>query len=339
MIGNGPFMMDSPGQRPARSCWCATTTGPATSRRQEGQARQDHLQDHQGRRVGATPTSRPANVDDGHDPVGPVRGRPWRSTATRPSRRSSASYYFDFGFDRPAASAATRTSSCARRSRWPSTATRSTRRCTRAPARCPTGITPPGIPGFKEGICKYCTYRPGRGQEAVQGMEGRRQQAAPARSRSTSTPAAATRTWSRSSRQNLKDLGIDVDAEPDRREVLRRPWPTAAATSAAPVGTPTTRRTATSCSTCSARLRIGGNNLGSFYDPKFDDLVAKAQAELDDTKRAELYQQAEDYLLNTATATVPINWYTGDQVYADKVVNYDQPPLGIILWERVGVKK
>jgi oligopeptide transport system substrate-binding protein len=83
---------------------------------------------------------------------------------------------------------------------------------------------------------------------------------------------------------------------------------------------------------------VGGNNNGSFSDPKFDDIVTKAQAEPDDTKRAELYQQAEDYLLNTVTATIPINWYTGDQVYSEKVVNYDQPPLGIIQWQTVGVR-
>ncbi len=83
---------------------------------------------------------------------------------------------------------------------------------------------------------------------------------------------------------------------------------------------------------------VGGNNEGSFSDPQFDAILAQAQAEVDDTKRAELYQQAEDYLLNTVIATVPINWYTGDQVYADKVLGYDQPPLSIIQWQMVGVK-
>jgi len=82
---------------------------------------------------------------------------------------------------------------------------------------------------------------------------------------------------------------------------------------------------------------VGGNNNGSFSDPKFDDLVKQAQSEPDDAKRADLYQQSEDYLLNTAIATIPINWYTGDQVYSSKVVNYDQPPLGIIQWQTVGV--
>ena len=84
---------------------------------------------------------------------------------------------------------------------------------------------------------------------------------------------------------------------------------------------------------------IGGNNLGSFKDAKFDEILAKAQAETDDTKRAELYQQSEDYLLNTQVAAVPLNWYVGDQVYAKNVVGYSEPPLTAIMWERVGIKK
>ena len=58
-----------------------------------------------------------------------------------------------------------------------------------------------------------------------------------------------------------------------------------------------------------AKVSIDGNNLGRFDDPKFEALIAKAQAETDDVKRGELYNAAEDYLLNTITATIPLNWY------------------------------
>ena len=83
---------------------------------------------------------------------------------------------------------------------------------------------------------------------------------------------------------------------------------------------------------------VGGNNMGSFSDPVFDDLVNTAQSEPDSAKRSQLYRDAETYLLNDSTGTVPINWYNGDQVYADNVVGYTQPPLGIIAWENVGIK-
>ncbi|MGB2757747.1 MAG: hypothetical protein WBD02_08810, partial [Acidimicrobiia bacterium] len=65
---------------------------------------------------------------------------------------------------------------------------------------------------------------------------------------------------------------------------------------------------------------------------------AKAQKTTDAAERGKLYNSAEDILLNKQTIVVPMNWYTGDHVYADNVVNYDQPPLGLILWERVGLK-
>ncbi len=59
---------------------------------------------------------------------------------------------------------------------------------------------------------------------------------------------------------------------------------------------------------------------------------------VDPVKRGDLYNQAEEYLLNTKTATIPLNWYTGDQAYNKDLINYDQPPLGQILWQRVGKK-
>jgi oligopeptide transport system substrate-binding protein len=48
-----------------------------------------------------------------------------------------------------------------------------------------------------------------------------------------------------------------------------------------------------------------------------------------------LYREAEDLLVNTQTAIIPVNWYTGDQVYSEGVTGYGQPPLGIIAWERI----
>ena len=200
----------------------------------------------------------------------------------------------------------------------------------------PTGVTPPGIPGFKEGICKYCAYDQAAAQQAFDDWK--------AAGNSLSGPITLDYNTGGSHQdvvaivqENLKAIGIDSTPNP----VAEKYFGTMADGG---------------CHVCRAgwyadyptygnfmfdlysTASVGGNNNGSFSDPKFDALVAQAQAEPDDTKRAELYQQSEDYLLNTAIATIPINWYTGDQVYSDKVVNYDQPPLGIIQWQTVGVK-
>ena len=83
-------------------------------------------------------------------------------------------------------------------------------------------------------------------------------------------------------------------------------------------------------------VSIGQNNIGRYNDPDFEKLIADAQAEPDATKRGELYVQAEKHLLNDTTSTIPLNWYVGDQVYRDGIINYDQPPLVLISWEKVG---
>jgi len=199
----------------------------------------------------------------------------------------------------------------------------------------PTGVTPPGIPGFKEGICKYCAFDQAAAQTAFDDWK--------AAGHSLSGPITLDYNTGGSHQdvvaivqENLKAIGIDSVANP----VAEKYFPTMADGG---------------CHVCRAgwyadyptygnfmfdlysTASVGGNNNGSFSDPKFDDLVKQAQSEPDDAKRADLYQQSEDYLLNTAIATIPINWYTGDQVYSSKVVNYDQPPLGIIQWQTVGV--
>jgi oligopeptide transport system substrate-binding protein len=200
-----------------------------------------------------------------------------------------------------------------------------------------TGVTPPGIPGFKADICKYCHFDKDAAQKAFDDWK--------AAGNSLSGPitidfntGAGHEDVVAIVQDNLKAIGIDSKTNP----VSQKYFGTMAAGG---------------CHVCRAgwyadyptygnfmfdlysTASVGGNNNGSFSDPKFDDLVNQAQAQPDDTKRAELYQQAEDYLLNTAIATIPINWYTGDQVFnKDKVVNYDQPPLGIIQWQLVGVK-
>jgi oligopeptide transport system substrate-binding protein len=201
----------------------------------------------------------------------------------------------------------------------------------------PTGIVMPGIPGFKEGLCKYCKYDKAAAQKAFDEWK--------AAGNALNGPitidyntGAGHQDVVAIIQENLKALGIDSKPNLVSEKYFG---------SMAKGG----------CHLCRSgwyadyptygnfmldlfgKASIGGNNMGSFTDEKFEGLLTKAQAEPDDTKRAALYQEAEAYLLNDVTAAVPINWYKGDQVYSDKVVGFDQPPLGIIVWERVGVKK
>ncbi|KLR61091.1 ABC-type oligopeptide transport system, periplasmic component [Actinobacteria bacterium IMCC26207] len=199
-----------------------------------------------------------------------------------------------------------------------------------------TGITPNGIPGFEPGLCKFCTFDPTAAKALItQWKEAGGQLTGPItldfNTDSGNEPVVAI------IQQNLKAVGIDSELN----GISEKYFGTMAEGG---------------CHFCRAgwyadyptygnfmfdlysTASVGGNNMGSFSDPVFDDLVNTAQSEPDSAKRSQLYRDAETYLLNDSTGTVPINWYNGDQVYADNVVGYTQPPLGIIAWENVGIK-
>ena len=79
---------------------------------------------------------------------------------------------------------------------------------------------------------------------------------------------------------------------------------------------------------------LGGNNYG-FDNEEFDSVVDEAKATTDKDAQAELFQQAEQILLNDQVAAVPINWYRGDYAYGNDVAVFPQTNFGLILWEQV----
>lgn len=201
----------------------------------------------------------------------------------------------------------------------------------------PTGVVMPGIPGFKKDLCKFCVYDLGESKKLMQQWKDGGGKLDGPITVNFNTGGGHEDVVS-IVQENLKAVGIESTTDPVSEKYFgtmrkggcrfcRAGWY---------ADYPTYGNFTLDLFSTTA---VGGNNNGSFSDPKFDELLSKAQAEVDDTKRGELYNQAEEYLLNDRMAVVPFNWYTGDQVYGDKVTNYDQPPLGIILWERVGIKK
>lgn len=201
-----------------------------------------------------------------------------------------------------------------------------------------TGITPPGIPGFKADLCDYCKSDPVAAKKLYDEWvaDGGKLDAP---LKLSFNAGGSHETVFAIIQANLKDvLGVDAEfnaieesyfkvvAEEGACQICRSGWyadyPTYGNFMVDLFG----------------KVSIGGNNLGRFDDAKFEGLLADALKETDDVKRGELYQQAEERLLNEATAAIPLNWYVGDHVYRDTLVNYDQPPLGSIIWEKVGKK-
>jgi ABC-type oligopeptide transport system substrate-binding subunit len=199
----------------------------------------------------------------------------------------------------------------------------------------PTGITPPGIPGFKEDLCDYCQYDVEAAQAAFDEWK--------AAGNSLDAPikiqfnaGAGHEDVVNIFVENLSAIGIDAEAVP------------------IPSETYFTQLADGACQLCRSGWyadyptydnfmydlfhtdSIGGNNHGFHSNPDFDKLVDDAKSNTDTDAAAEQYNQAEEILLNDEIATVPVNWYRGDYVWDDTdLANFPQSPLGLISWEQI----
>ncbi len=84
---------------------------------------------------------------------------------------------------------------------------------------------------------------------------------------------------------------------------------------------------------------IGGNNEGRYHNAAFDGLVDEAKRTVDPARQAGLFQQAEELLLNTDMAAIPINFYKGGEVYnPKKIASLPIDGLGKVAWEQVKLR-
>jgi ABC-type oligopeptide transport system substrate-binding subunit len=199
-----------------------------------------------------------------------------------------------------------------------------------------TGITPPGIPGFQEGLCDYCEYDPEAAQAAYEEWQ--------AAGNSLTEPLPIQLNADAGHEpvvqiiiDNLDAIGIPATAEPIPSEtyfgqlaegacvICRAGWL---------ADYPTYDNFMFDLFDTSA---LDGNNYG-YSNPEFDELLAEAKATNDADEAADLYQQAEQILLNDDIGTIPINWYLGTVVYnPDEVANLTQTPDFHIVWETVAL--
>ena len=201
-----------------------------------------------------------------------------------------------------------------------------------------TGITPPGIPGFKADIGKYAKTDAAEAKKLYDEWvaDGGTLDGPIKISFNT---GGSHQTVVEIMQANLKDvLGIDVELnaiDEDYFKVIAQPGACQVCRSGWYADYPTYGNFMVDLF---GKVSIGGNNLGGYDDAKFEENLSNALKETDPTKRGEFYQAAEERLLNETTNAIPLNWYTGDQVFRDTVINYDQQPLGNILWEKIGKK-
>ena len=200
-----------------------------------------------------------------------------------------------------------------------------------------TGITPPGIPGFKADIGKYAKT------DAVEAKKLYDEWVADGGKldgpiKISFNSGGSHQTVVEIMQANLKDvLGLDIELNPideDYFKVIAEEGACQVCRSGWYADYPTYGNFMVDLF---GAVSIGGNNLGRNDDPKFEELLGNALKETDATKRGEYYQQSEEQLLNETVGAIPLNWYTGDQVFRDTLVIFDQQPLVNILWEKIGL--
>lgn len=197
-----------------------------------------------------------------------------------------------------------------------------------------TGIVPPGIPGFEEGICEFCAYDAEQAQALFDewtAAGGALDGPIPIQFNADAGHEPVVQIMI----DNLAAIGIQAEAQPFPSEtyfsqlaegacvICRAGWF---------ADYPTYDNFMFDLFHSSA---LDGNNYG-FVNEEFDGLVDEAKQTTDAEAQAKLFQDAERILLNEATMAIPINWYRGDYVYdAEKWENFEQTNGGLIFWERI----
>ncbi|MCU1374988.1 MAG: ABC-type oligopeptide transport system, periplasmic component [Actinomycetia bacterium] len=201
-----------------------------------------------------------------------------------------------------------------------------------------TGITPPGIPGFKSGLCgDLCKYDPVKAKAALaEWTAAGNKQSGPIKiqfnAENGHEPVVAIMV------DNLKAVGIQAVADPRPTETYFSSLAKGA------------------CVVCRAgwfadyptydnfmydlfhKDAIGGNNYSKYDNPEFNSLVDEAKQTVDKDKQGQLFNQAETLLLKDV-GVIPVLWYRGDYVYNDKkFTNFQQTNFGLILWDQIKLK-
>jgi oligopeptide transport system substrate-binding protein len=202
-----------------------------------------------------------------------------------------------------------------------------------------TGVTPPGIPGFGEDLCEYCAYDVEAAQQAYDEWQ--------AEGNEISEPIPIQFNQGQGHEpvaqiivDNLDAIGIPAEATPMESETYF------------------TQLAEGACVVCRAGWfadyptydnfmydlfhsdSIGGNNYSNQRNDEFDSLVDEAKSTTDAEEQAQLFQEAEQILLNDEIGVIPLNWYRGDIAYnGDRLVNFVQNNFGLIVWEKISISE
>lgn len=200
-----------------------------------------------------------------------------------------------------------------------------------------SGGTPPGVPGFEEGLCEFCAYDPEQATTLVGEWE--------AEGGTLDQPitinfnaGAGHEDVVAIVQQNLQAIGLDATL--DGREST----------------TYFTEMRQGACEFCRAGWiwdypayyngtyalmhsdSIEGDNIGRINDPELDAAIDEATLTTDEEARFALHREAEQIALNEVVGIVPFNWYRGNVVYSDRLEDFEVTPLFFLTYETVSIE-
>jgi oligopeptide transport system substrate-binding protein len=204
-----------------------------------------------------------------------------------------------------------------------------------------TGVTPPGIPGFQEGLCEFCSFDPEAAQAALDEWLAAGNELPSDPIQIQFNAGEYHEDVVAIIQDNLSEIGIEAEGQPMETEtyfsgqlgqgacvVCRAGWF---------ADYPTYDNFMYDLFHTDA-TGSGGNNYSKMSNPEFDDLVDRAKATTDPAQQKELFNQAEQILLNDEIGVIPLAWYNGDYVFdQESLVNFHQTPFGLIPYEKIGI--
>ena len=196
-----------------------------------------------------------------------------------------------------------------------------------------TGVTPPGIPGYKAALSKFPTRDPARAKQLLADWEkDTGKKAADLPTIKLNFGAGTGHDQNATIIQaNLQELGIK--SELDQREsktyfsqmhkgegqFFRSGW-IADYNSYDNMMWPLFGKDS-------------GDNHTQYVSDKFEGLIVQARKTTDISKRNDLYQQAESLVLNDDTVVVPLNWYQGNFAWGSQLHNVVQSALLFVAYD------
>ena len=188
-----------------------------------------------------------------------------------------------------------------------------------------TGVTPPGIPGFQQGLSKFPNRDVNRARQLLGEWEretgNRAADLAPIKLNFGQGAGHAENATI--IQANLQEIGIKSELDPQetrtyfsqfltqgRGQFFRSGW--------------IADYNVYDNMVWPLFGKASADNHTKYDNPRFEQLIDEARRLTDTNRRAELYRQAESMVLNDDTATVPLNWYAGTIAWSDRLHNVIQ---------------